>query len=291
MIRSMLCLLFVSSMLAIEAFAQHDWQKPPRRDPETVAKILGDSESITPTRDLKIVWVWGVDEDHEPGFHEYGKVKEKFAKLFRRVPRVTFEEAQNFPSDEQWESADLIVFYLQLAMLSEDDFDQMDSFLRRGKGIVAIHSAFIHPGQELADRFGLAWDPDKTQWGALPSPISIDPAMPLGIMEGFSNELDFVDEHYWNLVGSVDDITVLATAPAGTAGASSGPPAKDSLDGKAWPLFWAKDVGKGRVFGSIPGHNMFTFDDPYFRIILLRAMAWTMRQPFDPFKPLVAIDP
>jgi hypothetical protein len=41
------------------------------------------------------------------------------------------------------------------------------------------------------------------------------------------------------------------------------------------------------VFGSIPGHNFFTFNDPYFRIILLRAMAWTMRESFDPFKPLV----
>jgi len=37
------------------------------------------------------------------------------------------------------------------------------------------------------------------------------------------------------------------------------------------------------------GHNYFTLNDPYFRIILLRAMAWTMNESFDPFKPLVTL--
>ena len=50
---------------------------------------------------------------------------------------------------------------------------------------------------------------------------------------------------------------------------------------------WTKEVGRSRVFVSSAGHNYFTFNDPYFRIILLRAMAWTMRESFDPFKPLV----
>ena len=31
--------------------------------------------------------------------------------------------------------------------------------------------------------------------------------------------------------------------------------------------------------------------DPYFRIILLRAMAWAMQESFDPFKPLVTLHP
>ena len=50
---------------------------------------------------------------------------------------------------------------------------------------------------------------------------------------------------------------------------------------------WTTEVGRGRVFVSGVGHNYFTFNDPYFRIILLRAMAWTMNESFDPFKPLV----
>jgi type 1 glutamine amidotransferase len=55
----------------------------------------------------------------------------------------------------------------------------------------------------------------------------------------------------------------------------------------AWPLPLRAEVGKGKVFGTILGHNFFAFNDPYFRIVLLRAMAWTMNESFDPFKPLV----
>jgi hypothetical protein len=62
-----------------------------------------------------------------------------------------------------------------------------------------------------------------------------------------------------------------------------------SDDGKAWPVMWTAEVGSGRVFVSGVGHNDFTFNDPYFRIILLRAMAWTMHESFDPFKPLVTL--
>jgi|TARA_B100001964_G_scaffold124682_1_gene138080 hypothetical protein len=38
---------------------------------------------------------------------------------------------------------------------------------------------------------------------------------------------------------------------------------------------------------TLAGHNFFAFNDPYFLIILLRAMAWTMNESSDPFKPLV----
>tara|TARA_A100001037_G_C14994745_1_gene564262 strand:- start:713 stop:847 length:135 start_codon:yes stop_codon:yes gene_type:complete len=34
-----------------------------------------------------------------------------------------------------------------------------------------------------------------------------------------------------------------------------------------------------------------TFNDPHYRIILLRGMAWAMRTSFDPFKPLVNAKP
>ncbi len=52
---------------------------------------------------------------------------------------------------------------------------------------------------------------------------------------------------------------------------------------------WTKVVGRGKVFATNLGHNYFTFNDPYFRIILLRSMAWTMNESFDPFKPLVTL--
>ncbi|MHC4518701.1 MAG: hypothetical protein ACYTAS_08955 [Planctomycetota bacterium] len=52
---------------------------------------------------------------------------------------------------------------------------------------------------------------------------------------------------------------------------------------------WTKEMIWGRVLVAVTGHNHFTFTGPYFRIILLRAMAWTVNESFDPFKPLVTL--
>jgi hypothetical protein len=45
------------------------------------------------------------------------------------------------------------------------------------------------------------------------------------------------------------------------------------------PVFWTYEPpGVGaRVFVSIFGHYMWTFDDPFFRLVLLRGMCWAAR--------------
>ena len=53
------------------------------------------------------------------------------------------------------------------------------------------------------------------------------------------------------------------------------------------PLFWTVEPRKGRVFVSIPGHYSWSFDDPLFRVLLLRGIAWTAREPVDRFNDLV----
>jgi type 1 glutamine amidotransferase len=112
------------------------------------------------------------------------------------------------------------------------------------------------------------------------------------IFERFPPKFDLAEEFYWHLRGDPDNVTALVTSPAGPAianKATRGPPKWEDLDGKQWPVFWTREVGQGKVFATAVGHNYFTFNDPYFRIILLRAMAWTMNEPFDPFKPLVTL--
>jgi type 1 glutamine amidotransferase len=43
----------------------------------------------------------------------------------------------------------------------------------------------------------------------------------------------------------------------------------------------------GHVFVSIPGHFAWTFDDPIFRSLLLRGIAWTANEPVDRFNDLI----
>jgi len=150
-------------------------------------------------------------------------------------------------------------------------------------------------GEELSQRIEMAWDlkRDGTKWGVLPTPVTLtDAASESPIFEGFPKKLDLAEEFYWDSKGDPAGVTTLVTSPAGPAIANKpldGPPMIEDLDGQQWPVMWTKEVGPGKVFVTAAGHNYFTFNDPYFRIILLRAMAWTMNESFDPFKPMVTL--
>ena len=285
-----------------QAYSQHSsWQKPVERDPAEVERIMGPIGELEPSRDLNIVWVWGIDKLHEKETHEYGWVMDRYVfELLPNVPRVTVTPSYYFPSEELWEKADLVVFYLwphERDLRDTWDYDIIDRYQKRGGGLVFLHfSVFEGTGVELAKRIGLAWGRQNpgastTAWGVLPSPVSLTTAASdHPIFERFPAKIDFMEEFYWQLVGDPASITVLVTTPAGPKienKASTGPPKLEELDGKEWPVMWTKEVGKGRVFATVAGHNFWTFNDPYFRIILLRAMAWTMNESFDPFKPLV----
>jgi type 1 glutamine amidotransferase len=75
-----------------------------------------------------------------------------------------------------------------------------------------------------------------------------------------------LDEPYWPLTGDLDKVTVLVTSDETVS--------KDSKQTKPEPMFYICEHGKGRVFTCILGHYTWTFDDPYFRILMLRGMAW-----------------
>jgi type 1 glutamine amidotransferase len=78
------------------------------------------------------------------------------------------------------------------------------------------------------------------------------------ITKGFK-ELQLLDEPYWPMIGDPAKVEVLATC---------------EVEGAARPLVWTYTRGGGRVFVSIPGHYTWTFEDPLFRILALRAIAW-----------------
>jgi type 1 glutamine amidotransferase len=93
------------------------------------------------------------------------------------------------------------------------------------------------------------------------------------VTRGFE-KLKLVDESYWNLVGDPQGVEILGTGVEQNADQ---------------PLFWTREQGRGRVFVSIPGHFTWTFDDPLFRVLLLRAIAWTAQEDVDRFNELVTI--
>jgi type 1 glutamine amidotransferase len=52
-------------------------------------------------------------------------------------------------------------------------------------------------------------------------------------------------------------------------------------------MFWTHQPGPGRVFGCVLGHYTWTFDDPYFRVLVLRGIAWAAGESPYRFDPLV----
>ena len=280
--------------VASPAAAQFAWQKPVKRDPAEVKRIVGPMGRREPSRDLTVVWVWGIDKLHAKETHEYAWVMDRYVNtLLPQVPRVTVIPSMYFPKKDLWEKADLVVFYLWPRGAGWN-YDLIDAYQKRGGGLIVIHMALMQgSGEQLSKCIGLAWDHRQgaTKWGVLPTPVTLtDAARASPLFERFPERFHLAEEFYWHLRGDPAGITPLVTAPAGPAIANKplpGPPRPEDLDGKAWPVMWTKEVGKGRVFVSGAGHNYFTFNDPYFRIILLRAMAWTMHESFDPFKPLV----
>ena len=93
-----------------------------------------------------------------------------------------------------------------------------------------------------------------------------------------------MDEAYWPLHGDRSKVTTIATSKetvkkmhdfAMVEAIQQKWPEEPTKDE---PMFWTYEYGKGRVYGCILGHYTWTFDDPYFRILLLRGMAWAARE-------------
>ena len=245
---------------------------PLRTQAEVTAALTGAPEPLASTRPLNIVLVDG-PKDHGPGEHDYPAWKQAWQELLAAADNVTISTATEFPSDEQLTQADVLLFF-QKGSFAAQRRAKLDAFLARGGGAVYIHWAVngdddVH---EFARRIGYA------SWGGRigfrHGPLTLDiHNTDHPIVRNFE-KIQLYDESYWKLTGDPGDVTLLATSVE---------------EGNATPQIWTRDFGKGRVFVSIPGHYSWTFDDPLFRILLLRGIAWTANEPVDRFNELVPI--
>lgn len=269
--------------------AQHDWQQHKPLIPKAeIEKVIGPMETTDLSRARHVVWVWGYDKSHKPGAHDYLRVRDLMTGLLRNVPNVTVDTAYLFPTQEQFDKADLVVMYLHLPQLTKEQYVMFKAFIRRGGGVVAIHeTAIMRPaseGKKLAECLGMAWDEGQSQWGAIFEDITVDNQHP--IFRGFPGTLRIVDEFYWDL-NEIDDVQVIGSVRTGPPQRSAARVPTSLLSQKPSPIFWTLESGNGRVFGTTLGHNTFSFYDPELRIVLFRAMAWAMQETLDPLMPLV----
>jgi putative heme-binding domain-containing protein len=247
---------------------------PPARAQAEVDAVLRGS--IAPTekgKPLKILLAAG-PKDHGPSEHDYPLWQRRWNKLLMLADSVSVMESFTWPTAAQFAWADLIVMYSNNPGWNGGKAGDLDAYLNRGGALVLIHWAVDghDAGDALAKRIGLAWNPKGSKFRH--GPLEVDfTASKHPIVRGYG-KVSFLDESYWNLHGDPDGVEVLGTCVE---------------ENKSWPLFWTKTQGQGRVFVSIPGHYTWTFDDPLYRLLILRALAWTTGEPIDRFNSLTTV--
>jgi type 1 glutamine amidotransferase len=220
------------------------------------------------------VLLGGKDAGRENQVNLYGPAPKGKKKLtLAGAPKVNVSTAYGWPSKEQFEKADLVAAFCYI-QYDKEKLMELEKFLSRGGGFVILHPAVIIPKgvnlvDETAELIGLAWQYDYTRWRHGQMSLKIA-AADHPICLGLPGTIDLLDEAYWPLKGDRSKITILATSDETVS--------KDSDQTKPEPMFYTYEYGKGRVFSCILGHYTWTFDDPYFRILMLRGMAWAANE-------------
>ena len=236
---------------------------PPARSLAEVTPHLPVAPTVAATgKPLRILLSAG-QKDHGLDEHDYPLWLERWSTLLKLADRVMVKTCMGFPTPEQLASTDVAVFYsanqgwdLRAAMA-------LDDFQQRGGGLVYLHWAIEghKHARELADRVGLAFSFSAFRHGEMDltfSPVSHP------ITAGFPASIKFIDESYWRLHGDVGRLSVLGTSLE---------------EGEARPQLWVREKDRSRVFGCIPGHYTWTFDDPLYRILILRGICWAGNEP------------
>lgn len=243
---------------------------PARTRVEVEAVLAGSAPERGVLTPLRILLVAG-PKDHGPGEHDYPAWQKQWKQLLSAGREVSVDTAWEWPNPEQWKGADLVVLFQQGDFNAKRAID-LDAFLQRGGGLVLLHWAVAGRAQPsaFAERIGLASN-DKISYRH--GPLDLNFAKSKGHMIARNlDKIHFHDESYWKLIGDPKRIRPLATGVE---------------DGVDQPLFWVREQGQGKVFVSILGHYNWTFDDPLFRIIVLRGMLWAANQPVDRLNELV----
>lgn len=291
-------------------------EAPKPRARAEVEAVLAKAPKL-PARDLRPLEVvlLADDKDHGPGEHDYPLWQARWQLLLggkaaapgetqvnlhgpaapgdeiaEGAAGVRVSAARRWPGQEQLDGADLLVMFCypgspRARALDRRQIGQLEAFLARGGGFVPIHSATYtvldlagEDGRRLLALTGLAFGKSiRVRHGPMEVKVAA-PEHPICL--GLPATLRFVDEPYWPPTGDPGKVQVLATSDETASDQPGAGPAPQ-------PMFWTHAYGKGRVFGCVMGHFNWTFDDPYFRILLLRGMAWAAGESPYRFDPLV----
>jgi uncharacterized protein len=201
------------------------------------------------------------------------------SQLITKRP-ITFKTGTAIATGEQFlvrnlDYFDAIFFFgvREIEITPEQRADLLAFVKEDGKGFVAAHSGatafFSWPefGAMIGGRF------DEHPWNITAATVVVDdPAFPA--MAGFPRTSVRVDEHYQLKDFSRDRVRVLAHLDPASLDLTR--PLVHRTDGD-FPVAWALEFGRGRVFYSTLGHAVENWDDSVLQQMYFNAIRWSLR--------------
>lgn len=191
-----------------------------------------------------------------PALREALEADKKFEVVVSEEPNVLESSAL-----DEYDVVLLNYFAVERPGYSAKSQENLTRFVKNGKGLVCFHFSANTSGRwpEYADLVGRIWVPKTSGHGPRGKfNVKITDKQHF-ITEGLS-DFEADDELYAKLQGNAP-IHVLIEADS-------------EWSGKTEPLAWTLDVGKGRVFGFMLGHDGKACRNPSFVKILQRGTAW-----------------
>jgi len=172
---------------------------------------------------------------------------------------------------------DAVVFYTtgELEFTEQQKKDLLAFVHDDGKGFIGIHSAIdtFYTWPEYGEMIGGYFK--EHPWGVFDAPVTVDDPKFPG-MQGFPRAFVFKDEMYQVKDFSPDKVHVIARMDAAKLDLSNPKVMPEHRVDKQFPLAWAKNYGKGRVYYNNLGHREETWDRKDVQTMYLEAIKWAM---------------
>lgn len=273
-------LLLPGAAFALCTSVMAQQQPPPPAAAAPPPSATGAGETVPPIR----VFIYAGLKTHAVGQHDYPQFLADWSKILTERGAIVTGALQ-FPSARDLANADVMIIYKgDAGYLGDEDQATLDSFLRRGGGLVSLHDALCGPDPAyFASILGGAkkhGEVNYTLEAEVPYTIA-DPNHP--IVQGMS-DFTIKDEAFFNMTWAKSPgITVLATATMAATRSAKG------HEGEVVPQIWTYERSLApapsgqpyRAFVWMQGHNYANFALPAVQAMLLRGIAWAGRYPTD----------
>jgi type 1 glutamine amidotransferase len=227
------------------------------------------------------IYLWAGLKSHGEGQHDYPQWLADWSKILTAHGAVV-DGAFHPPSADDLEHTDVLVIYKgDAAYLGGNSKPAIEAFVKRGGGIVSLHDSLCGPDPAyFATLVGGAkhhGDVNYTLDAPVPYTV-VDKTNP--IMGGMS-DFTLWDEAFFSLTWAENPkVHVLATTVvAGTPSAGSH---KGEVEPQIWTYEHALPGGQpARAFVWMQGHIYANFSNYQIQQMLLRAIAWTGKRPWN----------